>query len=168
MSDNPLHAAFPSGPLLDPATGLVSGAWRGFFMALYNRTGAATGASVGVTQASLDAETAARIEGDNRLQAQISGLPPGPAPATVTMQSGGSTSDSAGLINVMLPVAYTTRTLSFQVNGGTAEPHAYYDPGAPPTPAITTTQVTGTLMKDVGGTPVAVGDAKFVWYATGV
>ena len=168
MSDNPLHAAFPSGPLLDPATGQVSGAWRGFFMALYNRTGAATGASVGVTQASLDAETTARIEGDNRLQAQISGLPPGPAPATVTMQSGGSTSDVAALIDVTLPVAYTTRTLSFQVNGGTLEPNVFYTKF--PSDVMTTTHVTGKLQKlDISsGTTIDVPNTKFVWSATGV
>ena len=165
MSDNPLHAAFPSGPLLDPATGQVSGAWRGFFMALYNRTGAATGASVGVTQASLDAETAARIEGDNRLQAQISGLPPGAAPATVTMQSGGSTSDPSAFISVTLPVAYTTRTLSFAVNGTPGgEPTAAFAQDVPPT----TTKVTGKLQKDVSGTPTDLPSTKFTWYATGV
>ena len=118
-------AAFPSGPLLDPVTGEVSPAWRGFFVALYNRTGQAQGVSTGATQAALDAETTARIAGDHNLQAQIdsiSGSVAAGAANAVVMKSGSSASDSGALVRVTLPTPYTVHTLSFLVDGNPVEP----------------------------------------------
>jgi hypothetical protein len=53
-------AAFPSAPLLDDATGLLTPAWRGFFRALWARTGDADGVD-------LDAITQSLVEADNGL-----------------------------------------------------------------------------------------------------
>jgi hypothetical protein len=58
----PIRAAFPSGPLTDQATGEVTPAWRGFFMAMYARTGDAAGVDSHATQAAL-------VEADNNLAA---------------------------------------------------------------------------------------------------
>ena len=53
-------AAFPSAPLLDDTTGLMTPAWRGFFRALWARTGDADGVD-------LDAITQSLVEADNGL-----------------------------------------------------------------------------------------------------
>jgi hypothetical protein len=66
-----LHSAFPSGPLVDPATGLPTGAWRAFFMNLYARTGDAQGASTVGLQVAIDAETNARAAADAELEDAI-------------------------------------------------------------------------------------------------
>ena len=66
MAINPLAAGLPSTPMTD-ADGNVTAAWRGFFMALQNRTGGAQGASSGDMAAQLAAETNARIQGDQAL-----------------------------------------------------------------------------------------------------
>lgn len=85
----------------------------------------------------------------------------------VIMQTGTSTSDPAGLISVTLPVRYTTRTLDFQCDGSPAEPHAYFNQGT--VVALPLDVITGVLSKDAGGgSIVAVPNAPFTWFATGV
>ncbi len=59
-----LRAQFPSGPLLDEATGEVLPVWRAYFASLYARTGGAPGESASAVQGNLDAEIAARQAGD--------------------------------------------------------------------------------------------------------
>lgn len=163
-----VNAAFPSGPLLE-ADGSLSSAWRGFFLALYNRTGAAVGTSTGVAQAALDNETAARIAGDHNLQVQINAITGDIADTdTVTMQRGSSASDSAALVRVTLPTPYTVRTLSFAVDGNPTEPLAYLSQG--PHDVTTTSLITGTLqMIDISSSAVVpLPGRAFTWYATGV
>ena len=70
MAANHLNAAFPSGPLLEE-TGDLSPSWRGFFMALYARTGGSTGVPSGGVVNDLAAETAARQAADTALQSNI-------------------------------------------------------------------------------------------------
>ena len=70
MAVSALNAAIPSGPLLE-ADGTLSSAWRGFFMALYARTGGAYGTTVVGVQSELDAEAAARATADTTLQSHI-------------------------------------------------------------------------------------------------
>jgi hypothetical protein len=85
----------------------------------------------------------------------------------VIMQTGTSTSDPAGLISVTLPAPYTIRTLDFQCDGSPAEPHAFFNQGT--VTALPLDVITGTLSKDSGGgTIVAVPNAPFTWFATGV
>jgi hypothetical protein len=167
MSGSTVQAAFPTGPLLE-ADGSLSSAWRGFFLALYNRTGAAPGAPAGVTQAALDAETAARIAGDHNLQVQIDAIT-GAASNIVTMQRGVGASDSVAMVNVTLPRAYTIRTLSFACDGNPTEPTAYFNIDVLGG-AITTTNVIGKLSKlDISsGTIIDLPGVNFTWYATGV
>jgi hypothetical protein len=62
----PLQAAFPSGPMLDP-NGNVEPAWRGFFMALYVRTGEAYGVSTAGLSQAIAGETANRTAADTSL-----------------------------------------------------------------------------------------------------
>ena len=162
-------AAFPSGPLLDPVTGEVSPAWRGFFVALYNRTGQAQGVSTGATQAALDAEAAARIAGDHNLQAQIdsiSGSVAAGAANAVIMRSGRGASDDMALVRVTLPTPFTVRTLSFAVDGNPVQPGAFLMQGL--SDVTTTSLVTGTLQTLSGGDTVNLTGTPFTWYATGV
>lgn len=70
MAANHLNAAFPSGPMLEDS-GELSTAWRGFFMALYARTGGSTGVSTSGIPADLAAEAAAREAADTALQGNI-------------------------------------------------------------------------------------------------
>jgi hypothetical protein len=66
-----LRAQFPSGPLLDEATGEVLPVWRAYFASLYVRTGGAPGASADGVQTNLDAEVAARQAGDVALSGAV-------------------------------------------------------------------------------------------------
>jgi hypothetical protein len=85
----------------------------------------------------------------------------------VIMQTGTSTSDPAGLISVTLPAPYTIRTLDFQCDGSPAEPHAFFNQGT--VAALPLDVITGVLSKDSGGgSIVAVPNAPFTWFATGV
>ena len=85
----------------------------------------------------------------------------------VILQTGTSTSDPAGLISVTLPAPYTIRTLDFQCDGSPAEPHAYFNQGT--VTALPLDVITGVLSKDAGGgSIVAVANAPFTWFATGV
>ena len=70
MAVSALNAAIPSGPLLE-ADGTLSSAWRGFFMALYARTGGPYGTSVAGLQGNIDAEAEARAAADTTLQSHI-------------------------------------------------------------------------------------------------
>jgi hypothetical protein len=160
-----VHAAFPSGPLLE-ADGSLSSAWRGFFLALYNRTGAGAG-TPGVTQAALDAETTARIAADHGLQNQIDAIT-GAATNVVTMQRGTGASDSAAKVRVTLPRTYTIRTLTFVCDGNPTDPLAYFAQG--PSDVMTTSLVTGTLqfLDPSSGTVIPLPGRAFTWYATGV
>jgi len=166
MSDA-VRAAFPSGPLLDPATGEVTPAWRGFFVALYTRTGAAPGTSTGGLQSNLEAEAAARIAGDANLQGQIDHAATG-ATNAVIMQTGRSGSDSLAAVLVTLPVPYRLRTLSFLVDGSPTEPEAFFSQA--PGDVLTTSLATGKLQKidTSSGTVIDVPATAFTWYATGV
>lgn len=169
MSDSPVHAAFPSGPLIDATTGEVTPAWRGFFVALYTRTGAATGSSMTVVQSNIDAEAAARVAGDAHLQGEIDAVTGAIAQTdVVTMQSGRSASDSAALVRVTLPAPYTTRTLSFAVDANPVQPTAFLE--QVPSDVTTPSLVTGKLRKlDVSsGTMIDLPGVAFTWYATGV
>jgi hypothetical protein len=96
-----------------------------------------------------------------RVLVDITGVTP------VTMQTGTSTSDGSGAINVTLPTPYTLQTVSFAIDAGAAHPGAYYDKGT--TGAITLTAVTGMLMEvtTVGSPAVAVPSQPFTWFATG-
>lgn len=73
MATPPLHAAFPSGPLVDDA-GNLQPVWRAFFTALYVRTGGTVGASsdTSAIQADLAAEAATRGSVDVALSSAIS------------------------------------------------------------------------------------------------
>jgi hypothetical protein len=166
MSGSVVTAAFPTGPLLE-ADGSLSSAWRGFFLALYNRTGAAPGTPAGVTQAALDAEAAARIAGDHNLQVQIDAIT-GAASNIVTMQRGVGASDSAAKVRVTLPRTYTIRTLTFVCDGNPTDPLAYFAQG--PSDVMTTSLVTGTLqfLDPSSGTVIPLPGRSFTWYATGV
>ena len=85
----------------------------------------------------------------------------------VIMQTGTSTSDPAGLISVTLPAPFTVRALSFQVDASPMEPDAIFNQGTVVSLPLDT--ITGTLSKDSGGgTIVAVPNAPFTWFATGV
>jgi len=72
MPPDPLHAAFPGGPLVDEG-GNLTPAWRGFFQSLYVRTGGAPGASsdTSAIQADLASESAARSSADVALSTAI-------------------------------------------------------------------------------------------------
>jgi hypothetical protein len=70
MAVSALNAAIPSGPLLE-ADGTLSSAWRGFFMALYARTGGAYGTTVVGVQNNVDAEAATRAAEDAVLSGDI-------------------------------------------------------------------------------------------------
>jgi hypothetical protein len=62
------NTGFPSAPIVDPATGELTTAWRMFLLAMWSRTGAAVGVTPtpggGASPAALAAETAARAAGD--------------------------------------------------------------------------------------------------------
>lgn len=66
------QSGFPLSPPVDPATGLLTPVWQAFLLTIYNRTGAAGGASMTVLQAALTAEEAARAAADISLTAAIS------------------------------------------------------------------------------------------------
>ena len=66
-----LRAQFPSGPLLDEASGEVLPVWRAYFASLYARTGGAPGASADGVQSNLDAEVTARQAGDVALSGAV-------------------------------------------------------------------------------------------------
>jgi hypothetical protein len=72
LMPDPLHAAFPGGPLVDDS-GNITPAWRGFFQALYVRTGSAAGASsdTSAMQADLATEAATRGSVDVALSSAI-------------------------------------------------------------------------------------------------
>jgi hypothetical protein len=70
MAVSALNAAIPSGPLLE-ADGTLSSAWRGFFVALYARTGGPYGTSVAGVQGNVDAEAATRAAEDAVLSGDI-------------------------------------------------------------------------------------------------
>ncbi len=61
-----LNAGFPTGPLVNPATGEINPAWRLFLLSIYTRTGGAVGLSTGsaATVTALADETAAREAAD--------------------------------------------------------------------------------------------------------
>ncbi len=67
-----LNASVPNAPLVDPATGEVTPAWRGFLLALYNRTGAGTGTSSAGIAAAIAAETVSRTAADTALGLALS------------------------------------------------------------------------------------------------
>ena len=66
-----LRSAFPSGPLIDPTTQIMSSAWQQFFLSLYTRTGQANGVSTADLTQSLAAETSERQAADAQLSGQI-------------------------------------------------------------------------------------------------
>jgi hypothetical protein len=72
MATQPTHIAFPSGPLIDPASGDVTPVWRAYFAQLYIRTGGSS-APVDATTltAALVAERAARLAADAALQSAL-------------------------------------------------------------------------------------------------
>ena len=85
----------------------------------------------------------------------------------VIMQSGTSTSSPAGAISVTLPVPYGVRTLGFQVDARPGHPDAFFNQGT--VQSLPLDVITGTLSHDTGGgTIVAVPNAPFTWFATGV
>ena len=65
------NTGFPSAPIVDPATGELTTAWRMFLLAMWARTGSAAGVvstpGGGASPAALAAETAARSAGDSAL-----------------------------------------------------------------------------------------------------
>lgn len=67
-----LDSAIPTSPLVD-AEGIIRPEWRQFFTRLWLRTGGAIGQSTDTSalQAQLDAEEAARIQGDSSLGVAI-------------------------------------------------------------------------------------------------
>jgi len=86
----------------------------------------------------------------------------------VIMQTGTGSSDSVAAISITLPVPYTTRTLSVQCDGSPAEPLAYFNQGT--VTALPLDVITGTLSKvdATSGSILAVPNAPFTWFATGV
>lgn len=69
-----LPVGFPSGPLVDPASGELTPAWRAFFLAVFLRTGGAAGIITTDTSslsAAITAETAARQTADAGLTSSI-------------------------------------------------------------------------------------------------
>ena len=162
-----VSTGFPGGPVVDATSGDITPAWRGFFIALYNRTGSAPGVTPAGLQANIDAEAAARAAGDAHLQSQIGAIPP-PTANAVIMQTGRSASDSSAVVRVTLPTPYTTKTLTFQVDGNPVEPNAYFQQQL--SDVMTMSLVTGKLVKlDVSsGTVIDVPGVAFTWYATGV
>jgi hypothetical protein len=81
-------AAFPSAPLLDDATGLLNPAWRGFFRALYARTGDVHGVD-------LDAITSSLVEADNGLATRDDQLAASILAETVARRAADSTETAA-------------------------------------------------------------------------
>lgn len=69
----PLHAAFPSGPLINTTSGEMNPVWRAFFTALYVRTGGTVGASSDTSAISSDlaSESTARSTADAALSNAI-------------------------------------------------------------------------------------------------
>ena len=85
----------------------------------------------------------------------------------VIMQTGTSTSDGGGGISVTLPMAFTVRTLSFDVGG---IPRAVYVPVDPFAP-LPLDVITGVIGEDDGtgtGTVIPAPNTDFTWYATGI
>lgn len=68
-----LNAGFPSGPLVNPATGEIDPVWRAFLVSLFSRTGGALGLSSDQTDLrhALDTESQARTAGDSALSASV-------------------------------------------------------------------------------------------------
>lgn len=70
-----LNANLPSGPMMDPATGIPTPAWYAFFVALFNRTGGTQGTNLatahGVLAAQITAEQAARVAADQTLTSEL-------------------------------------------------------------------------------------------------
>lgn len=68
-----LAAGFPSSPIVDPGTGLVTPVWRGFLLQMFLRTGGGTGADLPGAVAAVKVEAAARELADSNLADQVSG-----------------------------------------------------------------------------------------------
>lgn len=69
-----LPVGFPSGPLIDPASGELTPAWRAFFLAVFLRTGGAGGiitTDTSTLSAEIAAETTARQTADAGLTSSI-------------------------------------------------------------------------------------------------
>ena len=67
-------AAMPTSPLVDPASGEITPAWRMFLLSLYERTGSAPGQppiNGDEIKAQIDAEEAARIAADNAINSRL-------------------------------------------------------------------------------------------------
>ena len=93
---------------------------------------------------------------------------PGLSPTdAVILQTGTSMSDPAGAISVTLPVPYALRTIDFQCDARPGHPDAFFNQGT--VQSLPLDVITGTLSHDTGGgTIVAVPNAPFTWFATGV
>lgn len=66
-----LQTGFPMAPMLDPS-GLPSAAWTGFFLALYERTGAGAGLSLASVQSAITTEVQARAAAVTTLTTEVS------------------------------------------------------------------------------------------------
>ena len=60
-------AGFPAAPMVDTQSGEITPVWRGFLLALFNRTGGGAGSSSAAVAAALTAETASRVAADETL-----------------------------------------------------------------------------------------------------
>ena len=93
MASPPLRAAFPTGPLISDTSGQPTPAWRGFFMALYTRTGE--------TSTSTAAFTSLRTAGAGGPTWTAGAGPPGAAVAPV----GSLYSNTTGAVGATLYIS---------------------------------------------------------------
>ena len=95
MAASPYSAAFPSGPLLDPTTQMLTTAWRAFFISLYSRTGSSAGGTISGLQSAIDAETTARAAEDTALEGDIAAEATARANADTTEKAARTAADAA-------------------------------------------------------------------------
>jgi hypothetical protein len=161
-------AAFPSAPLLDDVTGLLTPAWRGFFRALWARTGDADGVD-------LDAITQSLVEADNGLSTRDDQLAASILAETVARRVADSTEATAraaedtAIRAAMLPLSGGTLTgpltgtvgtfTTLQTGGGSGPT---WTAGAGPP---TASWPIGSLYSDTSG---AVGATLYVSRGGGV
>jgi hypothetical protein len=116
----------------------------------------------------LNTEISDRAYGDSVLQSQINSLPP-PITGAVTMQTGTSTSDSAGNISVTYPVAFTTQAMQF-IAVVAGSPGVFFDEGSGGTSQPALASTVGRLVNDPAsdGTLVPVPNTAFTWHVIGL
>jgi hypothetical protein len=158
-----LKAAFPSGPLTND-DGTVTPAWRGYFQALYVRTGNAPGASTSGLDASIADEANARASADAVLSNAIAAERTAreTADSAEAAARGAGDSSKLPLIGGTLtgPLVGTLASFTTFQSASTAGPTWTSGLGVPTSP-----QPLGSLYSRTDGT---VGATLYVSRGTGV